>query len=310
MKILITGAEGFVGRNLFELFKKNKYDILSPTVSELDLTISRNVSDYFRNNRVDIIVHSATTLRTGTSYPDDACERNLRMFFNLLKELTPSMKLINLSSGSDYSREHWHKKMPEDFFGSHIPKDGHSFSKYLISKYIEEAQDSNMVTLRIFGIFGRYEDYRYKFISNTIAKNLLKLPIIINQNAIYDYLYINDFYQVVEFFVKNNAKYKTYNVTPSEPIDLLSVAKLVNSSGNFQSDIRLMNKGIGVDYTGDNSRLLSEVKDFKVTSYADAIAKLYDYYKGNISILDKEALKKDEFLNHAKNLRKISNPND
>ena len=90
----------------------------------------------------------------------------------------------------------------------------------------------------------------------------------------------------------------------------MSVAKLVNSSGNFQSEIRLINKGIGIDYTGDNSRLLSEVKDFKVTSYADAIANLYDYYKGNISILDKEALKKDEFLDHAKNLRKISDPND
>ena len=38
-----------------------------------------------------------------------------------------------------------------------------------------------------------------------------------------------------------------------------------------------MNKGIGIDYTGDNSRLLSEVKDFKVTSYADAIAKSVSY---------------------------------
>ena len=28
----------------------------------------------------------------------------------------------------------------------------------------------------------------------------------------------------------------------------------------------------------------------------------------DISILDKEALKKDEFLDHAKNLRKIANP--
>lgn len=40
MNILIIGGEGFVGRNLVELFLSKKYSILYPTQHELDLTDS------------------------------------------------------------------------------------------------------------------------------------------------------------------------------------------------------------------------------------------------------------------------------
>ena len=173
MSILITGSKGFVGRNLAELFSKNKYAVLSPLKDELDLTKSDDVDRYFKNNRIEIIIHSATTSREGASYPADTCENNLRMFFNMQKHMTSSMKMINLGSGSEYARSYWRKKMPEEYFDKHIPEDRHSYSKYLISKYICDMNSENLICLRIFGIFGKYENYLYKFISNSIVKNLL-----------------------------------------------------------------------------------------------------------------------------------------
>ena len=83
MAILITGSTGFVGRNLVELFLKNKYAILSPSRDELDLRKTDDVAKYFKNNRIEAVVHSATASRKGVSYPADTCENNLRMFFNI-----------------------------------------------------------------------------------------------------------------------------------------------------------------------------------------------------------------------------------
>lgn len=303
MNILVTGAQGFIGRNLVEKFLSENYQVQLPTVEELDLTNSKCVEEFFKKNSINIILHAATTLRNGLTYPTDSCEKNLRMFFNLLRQMTPDMKMINLGSGSEYSRQYWFKKMDEKYFCSHIPSDSHSFSKYIISKYIENNKNLNLVTLRIFGIFGKYEDFRYKFISNAIAKNLMKMPITINQNVIYDYIYINDFYEVVKYFVNNEVKHSSYNITPTNSIDLISIAKIINEISDYESKIHVLNDGIGVEYSGNNHRMLTEIGNFNFTKYNKSIFNLFGYYKKNISKLDRKALINDEFLEYAKRLR-------
>lgn len=303
MRILVTGSEGFVGRNLVEYFRGDNISVLHPTVGELDLTSSKSMVDYFKANPVDAIIHSATTLRDKTDYPADVCENNLRMFFNLVRQMTPQMKLINLGSGSEYCREYWHAKMPETFFDCHVPVDSHSYSKYVISNYIENFHELNMVTLRIFGIFGKYEDYRYKFISNAIVKNLLKMPITINQNVNYDYIYIADFYKVIKHFLFNNGKYRAYNATPTDPIDLVSLSNIINQVSDYQSNILVLNGGIGIDYSGNNNRLLQEINNLQMLSYSESIRELYTYYKENIDSLDIQAIRDDDYLNYAKQLK-------
>ena len=302
MSILITGAEGFVGHNLAESFAHKKYFVLSPTRDELDLTNFDSVGKYLKDNPVEIIIHCATTLREGTLYPPNTCQNNLRMFFNLQQHKTPSMKIINLGTGSEYDRKYWHKKMPEEFFGEHIPEDEHGYAKYLISKYISDTNNENLICLRIFGIFGKYEDYRYKFISNAIVKNLLKMPIVINQNVIYDYICIHDFFRIVEFFIKNKAKNRIFNVTPTESIDLLTTTGLINKIGEYKSEVYVLNQGIGVEYSGNNAKLLSEIGDFQFTPYEHSIRELYGYYKERVDSLDAHAIKEDEYLGYAKKL--------
>lgn len=304
MTILITGAEGFIGRNMAESFAKNDALVLHPTKAELDITDAAAVEAYFQRHDIDSIVHCATTLRDVTTYPADTCENNLRMFFNLERQTTPSMKLLHLGSGSEYDRGHWHRKMPEGFFDKHVPGDGHSYSKYLISKYIERVRSGNIVCLRIFGIFGRHEDYRYKFISNAIVKNLLGMPIVINQNVVYDYLYIDDFNRIVRRILQSPARHASYNVTPTESIDLVSIARHINAVSSRPSDIRVLNDGIGVEYSGDNRRLLGEMGDFRFTPYRAAIEELYHHYEQRVGELDASSIRQDAYLEYAKNLHR------
>jgi GDP-L-fucose synthase len=305
MSILITGGSGFIGHNLVEYFLAKKYSILYPSRKELNLTDSESVEKYLKSNTIETIVHCATTRLDGKNYPSNTCEMNLRMFFNLQKYKNPSTKLINLGSGSEYARAYWHKKMPEEYYDTHTPNDGHSYAKYLISKYIKQINKKDLICLRIFGIYGRYEDYRYKFISNAIVKNILKLPIVINQNVIYDYLYITDFCRIMEHFVNNNVKNvknKIFNVCPTKSIDLITIANIINKVSGYESEIRVLNARIGVEYSGDNKKLLSEIGNFKFVSQENAIADLFKYYSGLKDTLDVAAIKKDSYLQYAEKL--------
>jgi GDP-L-fucose synthase len=224
------------------------------------------------------------------------------MFFNLIKFKKYDAKLINLGSGSEFSREHWVHKMDEKYFGNFIPEDSHSFSKYLISKYIIDSKRKDLYHLRIFGIFGKYEDYKYKFISNTIAKKIFDLPITINRNVIYDYIFVEDFCRIVDFFIYNETENKVFNVTPNDSIDLISIIKIIDNLIGKKSTIKILKDGYGKEYTGENKLLLKSIPFFKFSNINDAIKILFQFYIEIKNTLDVDSLIEDNFLIYAKKI--------
>ena len=53
MKILVTGSSAFIGSTIAESLS-TKYNIYSPTSSELDLLDSKKVKNYLENENEDI----------------------------------------------------------------------------------------------------------------------------------------------------------------------------------------------------------------------------------------------------------------
>ncbi len=58
MKILVTGGNGFVGRNIVKFLGKD-YDLYTPTRSQLDLTDEKSVKDYLQTKFFDLVIHCA-----------------------------------------------------------------------------------------------------------------------------------------------------------------------------------------------------------------------------------------------------------
>ena len=307
-KVLITGAAGFVGRNLAEYLPSRGYKIHAFTHRMLDLSDESAVKETISSVNPEVIIHCATvggSRKTGyDAGSTDVVSKNLRMFFNLAWCLKPGMRMIHMGSGAEYDKRHCLPKMAEDYFGVHAPADDYGYAKYVMSKYIEKAD--NITCLRIFGLYGKYEDYTYKFISNAIVKNLTGLPIVINQNVKFDYLWIEDFCAIVERFLKIKPKYSHYNITPAESIDLVSLAKIINSAGKLKSEIKVLNSGMNDEYTGSNRRILEELNDFNFTPYEQGVEKLYAYYASRLKELDLDSIKKDPYLKLCKKSGGIS----
>ena len=197
--------------------------------------------------------------------------------------------MIHIGSGAEYDKSRSIARISESEFGKNIPKDEYGRYKYNCSKQIEESD--NITCLRLFGCFGKYEDYQTRFISNAICRSIFGLPIkIANKNVVFSYLYINDFARVLEHFIENKARHKFYNVVPDETVDLLTIARKVNEISGEKTPIVVKNPGIGNEYSGDNSRLREEIPCFEFTPMEQSLRELYNWYKQNREEIDVKKL--------------------
>ena len=61
MKILITGTNGFVGKNLQEYFREEYQDLHCPKRADLNLVDSPAVYSFLKDGKFDVVIHCAMT---------------------------------------------------------------------------------------------------------------------------------------------------------------------------------------------------------------------------------------------------------
>ena len=274
--IFLTGGSGFIGRNIWEHFSE-KYHIFAPGHGDLDLTDEKRVAEFFDSHKIDVVIHSA--VRPGNRNAKDPSNQlycNTRMFFNIVRNSERFEKMIFLSSGLVYDIRHYQPKMREEYFDVHVPVDEGGFSKYIAAKYIERSD--NIVELRPFGVFGKYEDYSIRFISNLICKAIFDLPLTMRQNRRFDYISVDDFMPILDYFIHNNGRHKSYNVTPDESVELLMLAEKIRRISDKDLPIVVAQGGMGTEYSGDNTRLREEIRRLSFTPLDEVIRKLYAWY--------------------------------
>lgn len=288
--ILITGSSGFIGRNLKEQLS-SEYKVFAPSSKELDLLEEGKVRIYLKSHNFHTVLHCATHNATNVSAKDLSLvfKNNIRMFFNLARCNNLYKKMFYFGSGAEYDKKHYLPGMKEEYFDTYVPADDYGFSKYIMAKYIKNVQ--NIYDLRLFGCFGKYEDWRIRFISNAICKVIYNLDITMNKNVFFDYLYINDLPKILTYFIDaRQLKYQYYNICTGTTVDLLSIARKILKITGKKNHIVIATKGLKKEYSGDNRRLLKEFKSIQFTPIDKAIHELYEYYKSNKSIIDSKML--------------------
>ncbi|WP_372520497.1 NAD-dependent epimerase/dehydratase family protein [Candidatus Ruminimicrobiellum ovillum] len=274
--ILLTGSGGFIGKNLKE-YLKYKYNLLTPRSFELNLTNSNEVKKYFEENKIDFIIHCASV--GGVRDVQDkntTIEDNLAMIDNILKYKSDDTRVILFGSGAMYDKSRNLHKVKEEEIGKVIPEDLYGRSKMLIAEKIKERRDFLM--LNIFACYG-YGEKETRFPTYAIKSVIDGKNIEINQNVVFDYLWVEDMEKIVYYFIENDAKNNIINITPSQSISLLEIAEIVNAFENNKVNITVKNKTMNNEYTGDNSVLLSEIQNLKFTDIKQGLKKLYNYYK-------------------------------
>jgi GDP-L-fucose synthase len=291
LKILITGANGFIGRNLAARYR-GRHEVAAPARAELDLLNAEAVRGYLERHGFDAVIHAATersNRRLGSG--PELFGRNCRMFFNVARNAHAFGRMLFLSSGAVYDRAHGHPRILEDEFDAHVPADDYGFSKYVCAKALDAWE--RVYELRLFGVFGPHEDWEVRFLSNACCRAVWDLPVLVRQNVLFDYLDVEDLGRIVECFLTGNLRYRHYNVCAGRCFDLKTLAEKVVKASGKSLDIVVRNEGWGGEYSGDNTRMLAEIPDFRFREMDDSVERLYRWYEARKAAIDPARLRFD-----------------
>ena len=230
MNILVTGCNGFIGREFASYFINSEHKIYLTNRNNLNILNEKEVDNFFLNNKIDVVVHAAVQggkRKHKESYKDFL--HNVKMYDNLSKHADRFKIMFNFGSGAEFDRRHKIDNAEElDIFDS-FPIDFYGLSKNLISKKIKK-HDGNIINLRLFGCFGELEDSD-RMIKNSISRVRNNQPIIIHQNRKMDFFYIKDLFKVIEHYIQNynDTLPKDVNMCYKKKTSLLDIAITVSS---------------------------------------------------------------------------------
>ena len=258
MRILITGANGFIGRNLAKLLDK---DNIIETVSrkELDLLDSEKVKEFFNGKHYNLVIHTAVEGGRRT-VPDgeEMVYRNVLMIYNLLENQDSFDRMITFGSGAELDRRYninletdTNRRYPIDFYG---------MSKSIINKLCQV--EPKLYNFRIFNCFGS-DELPERMIRSNIEKYIRKEPMTLFSNRLMDFFYIEDLVLMVEYFLKSPIfPTKIINCSYEHHFRLRDVLEIINSLDNYSVPIlenvdQSINKinTTPTDYVGIHSEL-------------------------------------------------------
>lgn len=236
MKILLTGAEGYIGKHVYKSFF-SKHEITAIGRKDLDLSDSSQVDSWFSGKSFDVVIHSAA-IGGSRLVPDTSfvTSQNLNMYFNLLSHKNKFGRCITFGSGAEIF-------MPNSFYG---------LSKKAITQSIQNTD--NFFNLRIFAVFNENE-LDTRFIKSNIIRYKRKEEIEIHSNKVMDFFYMEDLVTLVDYYANEKDPPKEINCSYESKYTLKDIANIINKSEKHKVKINIKNDKTLEFYCGTHTKL-------------------------------------------------------
>jgi UDP-glucuronate 4-epimerase len=295
MKILITGAAGFIGYSLADYLLKKKIkiygldnfdDYYSVSYKEerikllkryknfffkkIDISNKKHLEKYILKERsFDIVYHFAAQpgVRYSLKNPRKYYNSNILGYNNLLSSLTKIKvkKIIYASSSSIYGDQ---KYLPVNETATFNPKNFYGYSKFInemISDFFAKFYKMSILGMRFFSVYGEWGRPDMLVIKYLNSQFNNKIFYLNNKgNHLRDFTHVNDIVKILHRMIKVNTKkyHDVFNICSSKPY---SVKKFISVSKNFIRNINVKNKSKDLADVQDTHG--SNLKIRKITGY-------------------------------------------
>jgi nucleoside-diphosphate-sugar epimerase len=240
MKILITGANGYIGKSIYHAFK-DKYEVTTISRKDFDLIDRESTKNYLKDKYFDVIIHCAIFGGGRLKEDDvDVLDNNLIMYYNLLENKDSFNKFITFGSGAELYSQHTN----------------YGLSKHIIRKSLLEKE--NFYNIRIFGVFNENE-LDTRFIKANMTRYIKKESIEIYENKKMDIFYMKDLLLLIDHYILNSYLPKEIDCTYEKSLFLSEISDLINDLDDYKVEIKIYeNKDkysgqftdLGLPYTG------------------------------------------------------------
>ncbi len=170
MKILLTGSNGMVGKNILEHQDIRSFEVLSPSSRELNLLDDAAVEHYLKRNAPDLVIHAAGKvggIQANIKEPVRFLLDNLDMGRNIVwaSRICGVRKLINLGSSCMYPRNAPNPLKEEMILQGELEptNEGYAIAKITTAKLCEyisrEKPEYQYKTLIPCNIYGRWDKF-------------------------------------------------------------------------------------------------------------------------------------------------------
>jgi GDP-L-fucose synthase len=270
--LLLTGASGFIGRNILPILHKKGYSITSPLRTELNLLDADSVRRFLVFGKFDTVLHLAgPTGHNPLDPPGELFERSIRVFMTLASCAGFYGKMIYIGSGAEYGKHRAIVQIHEDSFGEELPRDAYGLSRYVMSELANGY--SNIINLRLFACCGP-GDPKHKLIPSVIEQASKGNTVVLRQDCFFYFLYVTDIADVLIHFIEKSNHYNNYNLCSGKRIKITTIAEEVCRQMDVDAAVICQKDGFNLEYTGSNDRLLAEMPEWKLTSMNDSIANI------------------------------------
>lgn len=230
MRILITGANGYIGKTLHNVLR-NTHFVTPLTRASFDLTDQVALGKFFQSrHHFDLVIHCAVAGGSRLQKDDwSVMDKNLTMYYNLLHYRRHYTRLIHFGSGAE----------------TYMPSEPYGFSKRVIAKSI--LNQDNFYNIKIFGVFDENE-LDTRFIKANIRKYINKEPMQIHEVKFMDFFYMQDLISVINYYINEKEPPKEFDCVYSQTTyTLFGLACAINELSDYKVEVTT-GDGIGEDY--------------------------------------------------------------
>ncbi len=261
-KIMITGANGMVGRSLVKKLKKEGYNnLLTPSSKELDLKNQNDVEKYFKENKPNYVFHLAAKvggIAANIESPADFLHDNLIMQSNVIEFARKYKveKLLFLGSSCIYPKNS-PQPMKEEYVltGKLEPtNEGYGISKIAglkMCQYYNKQHGTNFISLMPCNLYGpndHFDPQKSHVVPALILKfhkakkeNLEFVEIWGTGNVKRELLFVEDLTDAITYFMLNyNAKDLDpfINIGYGEDVTIKELAFMIKDVVGYNGEIR------------------------------------------------------------------------
>ena len=248
LKIAITGASGFVGANLARYFAvSNEIYALTRNANpwrlskefnlvNFDVKDKQVVREVIATLKPDVLIHCATY--GGYHFetePRKIIETNIIGSLNIVDASKDVPIVINVGSSSEYGVQN----KPTEEEDTLAPTTPYAMTKALQTKLFASARNS--ITLRLFSVYGYYEE-KHRLIPYTVYSAIKKQkPILSSKSNVRDFVFIEDvtnaFALAIQKFEKIE-KGSIYNVGSGVQKSVLDVVNEMGIEVGWDTSVR------------------------------------------------------------------------